>query len=470
MITVNVNDFTEWRAAAKKYVLRQLAPEHIIWSSAAYTQTNLLMDLTEPTPDATPVQSFTVPKAFLEMGESIACHRDPGKWDKLYRALWRITHGEKHLLEIKSDQLVNELYLYYKAVRRDAHKMKAFVRFKKYVDEKEAQEYYLAWYKPDHDIARLVAGFFKRRFAVMQWTIMTPGCTVSWNGTELIFSAGVPSNINHIEDQLENLWCTYYRAIFNPARVKIQAMKNEMPIRFWHGLPEAALIPQILQEAPARVAKMIKEQEGSNMSAKDYFPEKITLPDLAAAAANCQGCQIYQCARQTVFGKGSPNASVMLVGEQPGLQEDIEGQPFVGPAGKVLRTELDALGIAASDLYVTNAVKHFKNVKVNGRQMHRSPGIREVNACKPWLSAEIALVQPKVILCLGVIPAKALITPGFKMTTQHGQWQKMADTDTKIAGTYHPAALLRAPDEKIKATMFDALRRDLATAFELATR
>jgi probable DNA metabolism protein len=467
MITLTVNNFKEWRATAKQHILHNVPPEQIIWSSYQAAQGNLLSAIEPVLNLEKPYKTFTVPKTFMDMAESIACQRDSSKWDKLYRALWRITHGEKHLMEVKSDVLVNDLYLFYKAIRRDAHKMKAFVRFKLHVEDGE--EYYIAWYKPDHNIARLVSGFFKRRFAVMKWTIMTPGETVSWNGEELIFSEGVPTNINNADDQLETLWCTYYRAIFNPARIKIQAMKNEMPIRFWHGLPEAAMIPSILQEAPARVAKMMREQEGSAVTAFDYFPEKRTLGALENAAASCKGCPIYQCARQTVFGKGPQHANLMIVGEQPGLQEDIEGVPFVGPAGKVLRQELATLGAAPEEIYMTNAVKHFKNVKVNGRQMHRSPGVREISACKPWLSAEIAIVKPKVILCLGVTPAKALINPGFKMTNQHGKWDTFGDEQTVIAATYHPAALLRAPDEQMKETMYKAFRQDLARAFELAS-
>jgi probable DNA metabolism protein len=467
MITVAVNNFKEWRAVAKRHILQNTPPTTVIWTSGANAQTNLLSGLELPAAAGAPSKSFTVPKTFMSYAEAIACHRNPDRFDKLYRALWRITHGEKHLMEIKSDPLLHELYMYYRAIRRDVHKMKAFVRFKLHKEEDE--DFYLAWYKPDHNIMRLAAPFFQRRFSVMKWTIMTPGETASWDGDELIFSAGVPTNVNNVEDQLETLWCTYYSAIFNPARIKIKAMKNEMPIRFWHNLPEAATIPTILQEAPARVAKMMREQEGSRMSAKDYFPEQMTLSALEQAAKTCEGCPIYQCARQTVFGRGKADASLMIVGEQPGLQEDIEGKPFVGPAGNVLREELKTLAVNPENLYLTNAVKHFKNVKVNGRQMHRSPGVKEVNACKPWLKAEIDIVKPKVILCLGVTPAKALINPGFKMTNNHGKWQAYGESSsTVITATYHPAALLRAPTEEMKEEMFKAFRHDLRTALEMA--
>ena len=466
MMTLAINSFSDWRMVAKKSILQNIPPQEIIWQPREHAQTNLLSAVTPEIIPTVTSKSFSVSKNFLELAHFVACHKDPHRWDKLYRALWRITHGEKYLLQIKSDILVNQLFLYYKAVRRDAHKMKAFVRFK--LHEENGQDYYIAWHKPDHNIMRLVAPFFQRRFSVMRWTIMTPGETASWDGEELIFSDGVPNNINNIEDQLENLWCTYYRAIFNPARVKIQAMKNEMPIRFWHSLPEAAIIPRILQEAPQRVAKMLKEQEGSIISAKDFIPKEKTLSALKKAASECQGCPIYQCARQTVFGRGDEAAKIMIVGEQPGLQEDIAGVPFVGPAGKILREELKTLSVDPETIYLTNAVKHFKNTLSSGKQLHRSPDIKEVNACKPWLKAEIELVQPKVILCLGAIPSKALIDPGFKVTQQHGNWQPFSASQI-IAGTYHPAAILRAPTEEMRHNIMSVFKNDLKQAFELAS-
>jgi uracil-DNA glycosylase family 4 len=134
-----------------------------------------------------------------------------------------------------------------------------------------------------------------------------------------------------------------------------------------------------------------------------------------------------------------------------------------------LRHELNELAIQPKEIYLTNAVKHFKNIKIDGRQMHRSPDIKEVNACKPWLLAEIELVKPKVILCLGVTPSKALINPGFKMTTLHGKWQPYDETKTVIAGTYHPSALLRAPTPEAKESMLKVFKEDLQKAFELAS-
>ena len=455
MFTETIDNFTDWRSKARRLLLQDVPPDKIIWQTETHLQSNLLAGI-ESTSADTPSKKINIPREFLQLAQGVGCHRQLKKWDMLYQALWRITHGEKHLLEISSDPLVHALNTLYKAVRRDAHKMKAFVRFR--CVKRDEEEFYIAWYKPDHDIARYVAPFFKRRFSVMKWTIMTPDETVSWDGEDLEFSLGIP-HADNIEDNIENLWLTYYGAIFNPARIKIKAMKNEMPIRFWHGLPEAAIIPRILQEAPARVAKMMKEQEGSNISAANFLPEDKSLVSLRDAAKICEGCQLYRCARQTVFGKGSAKAKLIIVGEQPGLEEDIKGEPFVGPAGKVLRDVLGQLSIFEDDIYITNSVKHFKNEMVRGRQMHRSPSPLEVAACKPWLLAEIDVIKPELVVCLGVTAAKALINPGFTMKRDHGQWQDK--NGYQISATYHPSAILRAPTPEMKKDLMANFVNDL---------
>jgi uracil-DNA glycosylase len=170
---------------------------------------------------------------------------------------------------------------------------------------------------------------------------------------------------------------------------------------------------------------------------------------------------------KTVFAEGGAHAKLMIVGEQPGLQVDIAGEPFIGPAGKMLRKVMDEIKLSAKEIYITNAVKHFKNEVIKERQIHRTPNLFEINACKPLLKAEIALVKPKVILCLGVTAAKALIGPGFNMTRQHGKWEAFS-TSQKISGTYHPAAILRAPTPELKTSLFKSFQHDIARAADLA--
>lgn len=182
-------------------------------------------------------------------------------------------------------------------------------------------------------------------------------------------------------------------------------------------------------------------------SATDYFPKTLTLPSLRRAAARCRGCDLYKAATQTVFGEGAARAKVIFVGEQPGDSEDKEGHPFVGPAGKLLRKAMDQVGIAPTDAYITNAVKHFKYVWRGKRRIHQKPKRTEVIACMPWLEAEIEGVRPRVIVALGATAAQALLGPSFKLTKHRGEFVE-SEWPAQVTATVHPSAILRAPDEQ----------------------
>ena len=184
-------------------------------------------------------------------------------------------------------------------------------------------------------------------------------------------------------------------------------------------------------------------------SAAEFVPERPTLPRLRAAAAGCTGCDLYKRATQTVFGEGLVRARVMLVGEQPGNDEDLAGRPFVGPAGRILDRALADAGIDRSDTYVTNAVKHFKWEPRGKRRIHAKPSAAEIGACRPWLEAEIELVQPRVIVCLGATAAQALLGPRFRVTQERGRFVTSALAPYVLA-TVHPSAVLRAPDDETR--------------------
>jgi uracil-DNA glycosylase len=199
------------------------------------------------------------------------------------------------------------------------------------------------------------------------------------------------------------------------------------------------------------------------MSAADFIPPRPTLERLREAAAGCRGCDLWRYATQTVFGEGPKRAEVMLVGEQPGDQEDRQGHPFVGPSGRLLDEGLEAAGIDRSRVYVTNAVKHFKFVRVEltRRRLHKKPAPGEVRACHPWLEEEIRLVRPRVIVALGATAAQALLGPKFKVTEQRGRSIRSEWAGTVIA-TVHPSAVLRAPAdarEQARRDFFADLRR-----------
>jgi DNA polymerase len=181
-------------------------------------------------------------------------------------------------------------------------------------------------------------------------------------------------------------------------------------------------------------------------SAADFLPPHPTLTRLREAAAGCRGCHLWVDATQTVFGEGPRTADVMFVGEQPGDQEDLQGHPFVGPSGRLLNEGLEAAGIDRRRVYVTNAVKHFKFVRIEltRRRLHKKPNAAEVRACRPWLDEEIRLVKPRVIVLLGATAAQSLLGPRFKVTQQRGKPIR-SDWAEAIFATVHPSAVLRAP-------------------------
>ena len=200
-------------------------------------------------------------------------------------------------------------------------------------------------------------------------------------------------------------------------------------------------------------------------TAAPLVPEEPTIPKLKSTAADCKACDLWKSGTQTVFGEGSPDARVMLVGEQPGDQEDIQGRPFVGPAGRILNKALDEAGIDRKQVYVTNAVKHFKWEPRGKRRIHKKPNTLEITACRPWIEAEIEVVKPQVIVCLGATAAQALLGRDFKVSTQRGVWVKSPLAPFVIA-TVHPSSLLRAPDDDTRRLEMERFIADLKRVHE----
>jgi uracil-DNA glycosylase family protein len=191
----------------------------------------------------------------------------------------------------------------------------------------------------------------------------------------------------------------------------------------------------------------LKKRNG--LSGPAAIPFSDSIEALAAAAKTCRACDIWSRATQTVFGEGSAEAEVMLIGEQPGNQEDLAGHPFVGPAGKLLDKALLAAGIARDKVYITNVVKHFNSTQRGKWRIHKKPNAEEIAACRPWLEAEIAIIRPKVVVCLGAGSAQALISHDYRVTRQRGELQKSA-LGPMITATVHPSSILRAPDDEAR--------------------
>lgn len=200
-------------------------------------------------------------------------------------------------------------------------------------------------------------------------------------------------------------------------------------------------------------------------SARDFFPDRINLSSLRAAAETCRGCDLYKNATQTVFGAGLRRARVMMVGEVPGDEEDRAGEPFVGPAGRMLRTAMHEAGLADDDVYLTNAVKHFRWEPRGKRRLHKKPSARQIEACRPWLQAEILVIKPPIIVALGATAGQAMLGRDFRLTQHRGEFIER-QPDQMLLATYHPSAVLRAPDEADRRRKRQELVDDLRLVAE----
>ncbi len=248
-------DFRSWREAARRMLADGVSPGEILWEAEA----GLFAEMVVREEPQVPLK---VPAAFVELAESVACHCDPTRWGLLYQLLWRITRGgERHLLAIASDPEVAKARLLENAVHREIHKMHAFVRFRLIDTHAETgRERYAAWFEPDHFIVEAAAPFFKKRFANMDWSIFTPKGCAHWVDRKLTLTPGIAANPIESPDALEAAWCTYYRSIFNPARLKVKMMRTEMPKRYWKNLPEADLIDELVEGSKRRVTEMLGEE------------------------------------------------------------------------------------------------------------------------------------------------------------------------------------------------------------------
>jgi probable DNA metabolism protein len=448
MFAVFVDNFETWRLAARNCVLNDVRPDEVVWS-----ETDAGLFDSPPAVTSSPDQ-LVIPRTFVESAKRVAMHREPSRWNLLYRVLYRLTHGEKQLMRIEVDDDIRQIHLLEKAVSRDMHKMKAFVRFR-LVPGSEPEQF-VAWHRPDHHIVDAMAPWFAARFGSMHWAILTPDRSARWDLQELSFGPGVPLSQAPQADALEDLWRNYYSSILNPARVKIKAMKTEMPVRHWATLPEAQVISKLLCESGARVNQMKTEQHGS---AAEWAQVGEPVEQLREAAKQCEGCDLFRHASQVVFGEGPSTAKTVMVGEQPGDEEDLRGKPFVGPAGRLLDKALAEAGVDRTIVYVTNAVKHFKFEQRGKRRIHSKPSGTEVSACRPWLEAELTAIKPELIVCLGATAAQSLMGRDFRVTTERGQffphrWAK------ELMATIHPSAILRM-DPAMREREYELLVNDL---------
>lgn len=436
-------DWAGFRAAARRLVLHGVAPEQVAWSVRAIDDLFAIDALPEAAEG-----TLRLPRALVALAETVIQAREPARFALLYRLIWRAQGGERHVLEQVTDPEVDRANRLAQAVRRDTHKMRAFLRFRAVTDGEATR--HVAWFEPQHFILEANSAFFVRRFAAMTWSILTPYRSAHWDGREVAFAPGARPGDVPDDDRMAEYWRVYFSAIFNPARLKPKAMTAEMPKHYWKNLPEAAAIPELIAGAEARAASMVSAPVLSGPRptrravAPKPAPEHTTLERARAEAAQCRRCPIGAHATQTVFGEGPADARIMLVGEQAGDQEDLEGRPFVGPAGQLLDAALREAGLDRGDLYVTNAVKHFKFTLRGKRRIHASPSTDEIAACRWWLEVERAQVAPRVMVLLGASAGFAVLGRTVAVLRERGRPITLAGG--VAVQTVHPAYLLRMPE------------------------
>ena len=490
MTTIEIeNGFLDFRTKARALALKAIPPDEIIWvEPKAVTETTLSMfssgafdtgGASKATPlnrnsKVLPVSQVSVSPEFLRLAEAVAHSNAAGKWTLLYRLLWRLTYENKRLLEVITDDDVKAALDIQKKIKREVHKIHAFVRFERVEDTSTPSgERYVAWMKTDHPCLQLAAPFFMRRFGDRPFTILTPFECAHWDLEKLTYSEGSPVAPDRGES-VDELWKSYYKSSFNPARLNISMMKKEMPVRYWDALPEADIIRDLILEAPERLKKMAKNQ---NVRAEP--PGTTDLAELKKAATGCTACPLYKTGTHMVFGEGPKTSRIMVIGEQPGDTEDLEGKPFRGPAGKVFDRVLNDLGLDREALYVTNAVKHFKwkhtdipnpSSPTGKTRLHQRASGAEMHACKPWLEKEIDAIKPDVIVCLGATAAQAIFGKVCKISDYKGKLVTDLPWAPNVLVSYHPSAILRAPDKNEAREMEENMRNVLALAHELSKK
>jgi len=465
----NGADLAGFRGAVRRLWASRTPPGEVAWNVAA--EADLFGEAASATAGEAP--AVGLPRTLAELIEVVVCHGDAGRYALLYQAIWRVLSGERQLFEVASDPLVHRLEGMAKSVHRDIHKMHAFLRFRE-VGDPDGATRYVAWFEPQHHILESVAGFFVERFRSMVWSILTPQGALHWDRT--VLRVGPPARRDEApsSDDFEAAWRSYYESVFNPARVNPRAMRQHMPVKYWRNLPEAAVIGSLIREAPMRVRDML-EREAAASAKRDPAKAVAAMTDLIGQGgprtldelnrAIAASPPLSSGADRAVLGEGPVGAAVAFVGEQPGDQEEREGRPFVGPAGRLLDRALAEAGIDRTKAYLTNAVKHFKYEPRGKKRLHKRPNPGEVKRYRWWLQKELAFVGPRLVVALGNTALLGLTGEPLSVLKSRGPLR--LSTFPGYA-TVHPSYLLRLPDEAAREQAYGQFCDDLAHVARLA--
>jgi DNA polymerase len=454
----SVNDFAEWRLAARALLLRGTRPDEVAWDDPAAAADLFSVPEDRP-PDIAGRAVGIVPPRFLELAAVAICHREPTRFGLLYRLLFRL-QKHRELIGARSDPDISRLWRLVTEVRRESGRMQAAVGARRQPGG------FAVWFEPEHYVLERTIPHFVRTLDG-QWAILTPYRSAAWDGQHLLFGNGTRRRDGPRGAPVPDAWRPYFEAIFGAGKLPppaIAAAGPEAPfgnLRALSGIPargrgtEADMTVHPATEHPAPRARSARG-EVAPVEAEEIG----SLAAARAAIEGCRRCPLHEHATQAVFGEGPPIAEVMFVGEQPGDQEDLAGKPFVGPAGGVLDRALDKVGIDRRRVYVTNAVKHFKFEPRGKKRIHQKPNAGEIAACRFWLGLEREFVRPKLIVAMGATAAQSLMGRAASIASLRGRKLELPD-GSNLMVTIHPSFLLRMPDRDRAAEELKRFEADL---------
>lgn len=496
--------FAVWRHIARALLQEAVAPHEVEWIEAGESAALLTADgepafietETETNANAEPATAPAAPtisRTLLAKLEIAACYRAPDRWAFLYRILWRWTQGQRSVVSAH-DADGARLAKRIEEVDKELQQMQALLRFRRR-DPSLGPPEFVGWFDPRHDVLERAAAHFAKRMGHSSWVITTPYGAAFWDGALLrvdrttdpeealtsLSSTGEAAT----GDAAEALWLAYYESTFNPDYPCEPALPTDLPVRYWKppadgnaappfavkplaGIPQTA---QAAQTGPAESVVSVPPPEPKPASGV-----LASRPPPASLAA-CKLCGLWRTKAKPIAGAGPVPAAIMLVGEQPGEQDALSGEPFRGAAGELLDDVLRRAGLERASLYMTNAVKHSKwEMLETPRQtaqgqaalrVHKTPAPNEVEACGYWLDAELQRVQPRAVVALGATALRALTRQPLSLSEYLGQ--TLSHDGWLIVPTYHPAYALRTPDAKLREEIVATLVAALTRAKQLAS-
>jgi DNA polymerase len=432
---ITLRTFAEWREAARALLAAGVPPEAAMWAdpgaplpgapAAPSPAHEVPVQLIGPSP------APHLPRSLMDLLQAAACCRVPDRWEVLYRVVWRWQRGDQ-AAQSDSDADGARLHAMVRMVHREEHAMHAGILFRERPAEAGPPRF-VAWYEPAHDVLPQVAEHFVSRMGRVSWMIATPGASVLWDGATLHNCGPLVFDMAELDGAGAAPWLAYYRSVVYP--------QATAPRR---------IVPLLAAAGPRGPAGGPGEEPGQKPATLD----------------ECRRCGLWQHATQAVGGAGSKRARIMLVGEQPGDQEDIAGAPFVGPAGKLLDRACAEAGVDRRTLYVTNAVKHFKSEPRGKRRLHKTPTQREIEACGYWLEKELAQVRPQVIVALGTTALKSVLGTSH-VTLRDTMGRALRHEGRWVVTVYHPSYVLRVPDDAARTQAFSVMVDGLRLAHSL---